>query len=176
MTPLHISILELITCFCQFTIPDTEAFPIMTPIPFALHIITISKPVKRDEPFTHDIIFPAPPTTPHSGIELKLMRNVYVRANFQDGESFSTLIDHLGGFGPDPTQTVHTDVKDAVWEACHDNHSEKKHLGTWKQEVVFRSHFAVQCAPTFQSRTMRIDVRCAPLAMDFSLTSCPHVV
>ena len=143
----------------QFTVPDTEAFPIMTPIPFALHITTNSKPVKRDEPLPNDSIFPAPPTTPHTGVELKLMRNVYVRANHQDGESFSTLIDHLGGFGPEPSQTVHTDVKDNVWEPCHDSHNEKKHLGTWKQEVVFRSHFAVQCAPTFQSRTMRVDVR-----------------
>lgn len=84
------------------------------------------------------------------------MRNVWIKANHQDGESFGTLVDHLGGFGPeDNTESrIQIEVKKNVWIP---NAEEKDH-GFWKQEVTFSSTFTVQCAPTFQSSTMAVNV------------------
>lgn len=134
----------------------------MTPIPFILHVVTVSKPMKREDTPAHGSIFPTPPHSPQAGVEIRLMRNVLIKARIQDGGSYGTLVAHLGGFGHESGQArVDTDLKGPVWIPGHGN--EKKQLGSWKQEVTFQSTFELTCPPTFSSSTMSVNVSlCCP--------------
>ena len=93
------------------------------------------------------------------------MRNVWIKANHEDVESFGTIVDHLGGFGPDDNtdSPAHAEIKENLWVPDAD----RRDHGSWKQEVTFSSSFTVQCAPTFQSSTMTVNV--SPYGRDLIL-------
>ena len=70
---------------------------------------------------------------------------------------------HLGGLGSSGTTNQVTNVDpvnvqtaDAVWIPAEED--KKDDRGRWKQEVVFRSTFFLNCAPSFESATLNVKV------------------
>ncbi|KAJ3557999.1 hypothetical protein NM688_g1171 [Phlebia brevispora] len=136
-------------------LPAVDVYPIFTPIPFILEIVTLSKPMKREDVF-QGAVFPAPPHSPRTGVELKLVRDVSIKAQHQDGTSFGSLVAYLGGFAHDESAgaEVQTEIPESIW--IPDQAAQKKHLGTFKQAVTFKSSFTFHCAPTFMAETMSV--------------------
>ncbi|PSR74839.1 hypothetical protein PHLCEN_2v9553 [Hermanssonia centrifuga] len=137
-------------------IPSLDVLPIFTPIPFTLNVVTVSKPMKREETPEGESVFPAPPLTP-KGAEFRLERNVYVRTHNWATTSDGNPVAVLGGLAPtapNPKFYDHVQVEgmEKVWLPALGD--EKKQKGSWKQEVTFRSTFMLTCPPSFESPSM----------------------
>ncbi|PSR70565.1 hypothetical protein PHLCEN_2v13604 [Hermanssonia centrifuga] len=146
------------------TVPNIDVFPILTPIPFTITVVTMTRPMKRSEDTVQkdEPIFPAPPRTVQ-GIEFKLQRNIHIKAMLDEIGSKGVFVAHLGGFdvkarsSDTPTTPVEVEVMDNVWiPAALGN--EKDQRGSWKQEVNFRSSFTLKCPPAFSMTTMTVHV------------------
>lgn len=153
--------------------PDIPAFPIHTPIPFTLNIVTITKPMKMDDTKEGETIFPAPPLHPKE-LEFELNRSISIRAHSWTRSSSDSGIANLGGFGPsmDPRiyAIVQVETADKVWIPSQDSHDEKKHKGQWKQEAMFKSSFTINHPPAFQAQTLGLHVSIPYLLGEVSLT------
>lgn len=141
-------------------LPAIDAFPVFTPIPFTLNIVTVSKPMRREDIPQGEPIFPAPPLTP-KGVTFKLERSVFVQVHAWRSDGNQSTVGHLGGLSPEPApphfyDAVRTEGLEKVW--VPELGDEKKQKGTWKQEVNFLSNFQLACPPTFKSQTMGVDV------------------
>lgn len=121
-----------------------------------LDVVTFSKPMKRDDSHTKGPIFPSPPHSPRL-VELKLVRDVYVKARTFERTSCGILVEYLGGFAQDEdaNTSVQTEVSDPVWIP---NQMDEKEAGVWKQQTRFTSAITFRCPPTFQSDTMSVKV------------------
>ena len=124
-------------------------------------ITTLSKPTKWTAESESEPVFPAPPNTTE-GVELKLVRFIAVEA--QGYQRFGDIkVAYLAGLGPTaPTKErngVEMGPVSKVWiPRDGDGKSEKKKHGVWKQEVQFKSQFALATVPAFQSPFLRIAV------------------
>ena len=165
--------------------PDISIIPIFTPIPIAIEIITISKPMQREEGSKAKTIFPAPPMSP-TGVELKLMREVWITIKSWQ-EKGVDAVSMLGGFGhPRRQETTPTSpqvkIMDKVWvPEISSTTTDQKRKGTWRQGVTFRSTFALTCSPGMWSKNMNMHVRvvwrdasCSPIVDSDSSLGCQY--
>ncbi|KIP10197.1 hypothetical protein PHLGIDRAFT_22411 [Phlebiopsis gigantea 11061_1 CR5-6] len=150
-------------------LPALEAFPIQTPIPFSLNIVTITKAMKQDDIKEGEPIFPAPPTLPKD-LEFEMNRRVYVYARGWSRTSDDSAIARLGGFGesivPQYSANVQFEPMDKVWIPSQDSHDEKKRKGQWKQETTVKSVFVITQPPAFSTTTINTSYS-AELRIDF---------
>lgn len=134
----------------------------MTPIPFTLNVVTVSKTMKKDETDDDDTIFPPPPLL-KKNLEFSLERVVHVQALNWNRTSSHQFVTFLGGMANDKSDVFYKDVQviptEKVWIPSQDAHDEKKHKGQWKQEVTFKSFISLSCPPTFSSQIMSVQVR-----------------
>lgn len=139
----------------QLSMPDIDIVPIFTSIPFTLTVTTTSKTVERDEATTSAPIFPPVPVAPKD-VELTIERSVYIRANTWSTSS-TNYVARLGGLGsglqPAAYAPVEVEPMEKVW-IPNRSADEKKQKGVWKQEVVLKSSFALNCSPAFDADTM----------------------
>ncbi|GJE88447.1 hypothetical protein PsYK624_045300 [Phanerochaete sordida] len=149
--------------------PDMEAFPVLTPIPLTLNVVTVSKTMKADEHKEDEEIFPEPPQNPKK-YELKMESKIWVKAQGHTNGSSDHTVGYLAGFGesddPHFSDAVQVQGLRKTWIPSHDSHDEKKHKGQWKQEVTFRSSFVLNCPPSFSTDTMTVEYN-ARLKIDF---------
>lgn len=136
-----------------------EEFPILTPIPFVLNIVTTSKPMKWEDTPAHCPIFPALPHTPDESIDFTIVRDVYLRAGRYRSIDRDAFVANVGGFGKQSAvvadeSPMHVEAKEKVWCPL----SADRNVGSWRQEVTFTSSFVLRCAPTFCSRIMILEV------------------
>ncbi|KAF7796293.1 hypothetical protein EIP86_007470 [Pleurotus ostreatoroseus] len=119
-----------------------------------LDVITFSKPMKRDDNQPKGPIFPPPPHSPRL-VELKLVRDVWIKARTFVRTRCGALVEYLGGFAQDEdaNKSVQTEVSDPVWIPDQGN---EKEFGVWKQQTRFNSVITFGCPPTFQSDTMSV--------------------
>lgn len=140
--------------------PDLDELPLATPIPYILKVITVTKPVKHDEYSADDDIFPAPPLEP-GAVEFFLDRNMDISARGWSASTHDVAVCPLGGCGTDSSPAeqsmVQVQAMDKVWTPV-DGEEKKKRKGSWRQEVVFRSHIQLACPPSFQFETVALSV------------------
>ncbi|KAL6306459.1 hypothetical protein BKA93DRAFT_729648 [Sparassis latifolia] len=132
-------------------LPDLIQFPLFTPIPFSIRIVSISKPMKRENTPEDKPIFPTPPQYPEE-IQFELRRSVYVRAHAFDSR-LGERAPFASGLTVDSSSLESTRLEN-VWIPSDD-----KEKGTWKQEVTFSSKFVLRCPPTFQTRILKNEYR-----------------
>lgn len=134
----------------------------MTPIPFHLNVVTITKLMKHDEVEDGDSIFPPTPLL-QKDLEFKLERKVDVKALNYSASSSSHFVAHLGGMAEEKDNTFYKDVQvlptEKVWIPSQDPHEAHKHKGQWRQEVTFKSSFTLTCPPAFQTEILSVRVR-----------------
>lgn len=117
--------------------------------------------MKRDEVEEDDVIFPPIPLL-HKHLEFELSQSVSVNAQgFSSDDSDSVA--YLGGMAEDQDSEFYKDVQvlptEKVWMPSADPHEARKHKGSWKQEVTFRSFIRLTCPPTFQTDNLSVEVR-----------------
>ncbi|KAI0345944.1 hypothetical protein BDW22DRAFT_1389932 [Trametopsis cervina] len=136
-------------------LPDIPVFPILTPIPFTLSVVTMSKKMKQEDAPANAPVFPAPPSTPQD-IDFRIERQVRISA-FQHSEvSTEHFVSYVGGMGPEVTDSeAEFESMDKVWIPSRDD-DEKEGKGQWKQEVLIRSVLRLSCPPTFHSQSMGV--------------------
>ncbi|THH01546.1 hypothetical protein EW026_g1148 [Hermanssonia centrifuga] len=135
------------------SLPDIDVFPVQSPIPFILTVLTTSKPSQQEDSSKEQAVFPVPPADPRKGIELKLLRRVAVNAGVKKQFSAGDLTVYLGGLGPEAQDdTAQIDPVERTWVPTTEN---PKYAGFWRQEAKFRSTFTLDCAPSFEFRTIK---------------------
>jgi hypothetical protein len=142
-------------------LPDIKAFPVLTPIPFTVNVVTISKTMKKDDVEEGERIFPAPPLHCQD-VHFRMECDIFIKAKQCNSSSSDRLVAYLGGLGPNlhpqAYEGVRVEPHDKIWLPSSDSHDEKKQKGQWKQEVTLRSSFILSCAPTFQTPLMTVRV------------------
>ncbi|PSR74842.1 hypothetical protein PHLCEN_2v9556 [Hermanssonia centrifuga] len=147
----------------SISLPDIDVFPVQSPIPFILTVLTTSKPSQQEDSSKEQAVFPVPPADPRKGIELKLLRRVAVNAGVKKQFSAGDLTVYLGGLGPEAQDdTAQIDPVERTWVPTNEN---PKYAGFWRQEAKFRSTFTLDCAPSFEFRTIKAYVRNTPNAV-----------
>lgn len=140
--------------------PDVEAYPVLTPIPFTLSVVTMTKTMKFDDHKEEETIFPEPSHDPKK-YELKLEAKVWTKAKSQTNNGTSNT-GVFGGLGdcnyPRFYENIQVEPVQKVWIPSPE-HGEKAQKGRWKQEVLFRSSFLLRCAPSFSAETLRVEYR-----------------
>ena len=136
-------------------------------MPVTISIVTTSKPLRHDEIYENEPIFPTPPST-SSGVKFTLVRRVTIHAYNRKSESEDT-IEPLGGFGcvqsHAPATTVpDMTVQERVGTPYSTNRDRKRRdeeilRSTWEQGVTFKSEFKLTCIPSFHYKNMTISVR-----------------
>ncbi|KAH9916025.1 uncharacterized protein B0H18DRAFT_77405 [Fomitopsis serialis] len=118
----------------EFTYPATPVLPLSAPIPFALSIVTVSRPLLR----TYDKrIWPSPPLQPRE-VKLFLRQRVHVRSRTFD-KTYTLPLSPLWG-------SVDIERFQDEWFPIDDLGIK----GRWKQQTVFTSVFRLRCPPTFK--------------------------
>lgn len=154
--------------------PDVEELPILTPIPFTLNIVTLTKPcTQEDHPAdSPKPIFPAPPLTPDL-LDFRVERKVHLSAYPISASSSEHFVCYVGGLGPDLPdavyKTVQVEAMEKVWIPCGHGDEKGGQKGQWKQEVTFRSFIRLSCPPSFGTTTMGVSVRLSVL-----IITCTH--
>src|SRR3984957_2963471 len=144
--------------FAQFTIPALSSFPISTPIPFHLLIVTETKPLRLSEapsPFIAQPLFPEPPNA--SQIDLCLIRHVEIRARHEK-LFVKERVTSLGGMGDASVLTALGDnfriwPEDPEWMP-----QPRADRGAWRRRVYFESFMTFSCPPSFNSDTLSSQV------------------
>lgn len=156
-----------------------EVFPLLTPIPVTLNVVTVTKTMKFDDHKEDDEIFPEPPRDPKK-YELKMESKIWIKSEGNTDSSDRT-VGLLGGLGEsdDPHFSDGLQVQPAqkVWIPSQDAHDEKKHKGQWRQEVTFKSTFILNCPSSFKMDTMSVEVStpCAAALGGFADVLCSIV-
>lgn len=116
--------------------------PLSAAIPFALSVITISKPLPR----TYDKrIWPTPPLQPR---EVKFLLKQWIRVHSRTSErSHSSTLSSLWG-------SVDIERMPDEWFPSDD----KRQWGRWKQQTIFTSAFRLRCPPTFHFSRLGYEV------------------
>ena len=132
--------------------------PLFTPIPYILHIVTMSKPMKKDEAdkAPNKPVFPCPPSRP-TDIRFRIRRHLWLKAHMFTATGAEDVTP-LGGMEvatSASTKPVEVEVRAKEWIPSE----EGKSVGTWLQDVTFRSVFVLTCPPTFKAETMHLNVR-----------------
>ncbi|KZT69102.1 hypothetical protein DAEQUDRAFT_710642 [Daedalea quercina L-15889] len=118
----------------EFTYPATPVLPLSAPIPFALSIATVSRPL----PSTYDKrIWPCPPLQPRE-VKLFLRQSVRVKSRTFD-RTYTLPLSSLWG-------SVDIERFQDEWYPIDD----LGRKGRWKQETVFTSVFRLKCPPAFK--------------------------
>ena len=142
-------------------IPELDAFPIFTSIPYTLTIITHSKPMKHDDNMTDESPFPAPPKEPHE-VSFWLESDVFLKTKSWTADRKDNFITHLGGLESQRAYSkvsrapVEVERLEKVW--LPEDEKRKTGKGRWKQEVTFRSTLRLNCTPSFESETVNLHV------------------
>jgi len=134
-----------------------SSFPLSTPIPFRLVIVTTTKSLKLSEaptPFTSykEPLFPAPPTAA-SQIVLRLIRQIEIRAQCDRGR-WKERVSSLGGMG-DPSSLARLNenfqmrTEEPLWIPRSEKTS-KKDRGRWRRRVDIESSMTFSCPPSFE--------------------------
>ncbi|KAI0683446.1 hypothetical protein BC835DRAFT_1423249 [Cytidiella melzeri] len=140
-------------------IPELSILPVLTPIPFTLTVVTHSKSMKPEDKSAGETIFPTPPSKPEQ-LNFRIERYVFIRARGWTAAGEDDFAVPLGGGDArtplqapvyDPVGVLTTDK---VWIPTEGD--EKHEKGRWKQEVVFKSYFRLNCPPAFHSETMQV--------------------
>ncbi|EKM51572.1 uncharacterized protein PHACADRAFT_150064 [Phanerochaete carnosa HHB-10118-sp] len=138
--------------------PDTNALPILTPIPVTLSIVTVTKTMKFDDHKEKDEIFPEPPQDSKK-YELNMVYVNYVKARgYTEG----------GG--------EHMQAARKVWIPSNDSHDEKKHKGQWRQEVAFRSSFILDCPPSFSTEILSLEAILIDITSEIQITDVHYSI
>ena len=120
--------------------------------------------MRRSESSAGEPIFPTPPRSPRD-IEVKLLRKLDLQAGPRHEIATDAILE-LGGFGEAFSRDgVPPEIEIAEDSWLPDRESEKigdmNQLGTWRQEVAFRSTLIFTCPPSFVSETLSVGVRIA---------------
>jgi len=134
----------------EFRRPEINEFPLFTPIPFVIEVVTFSKSMKHGEISAAKPIWPAPPTTPQE-VRFELRRNVHVRTRHLNWQG-SQKVTSLGGFNGS-AGTVEVSTQDPEWVPSDTDGSR----GKWKQSTSFSSTFTLTCPPTFNFPSLILD-------------------
>ncbi|KAH8107956.1 hypothetical protein BXZ70DRAFT_1003376 [Cristinia sonorae] len=141
----------------ELSIPETQAYPLFTPIPYTLRVIAITKPMKKDEVEKNPTkpLFPTPPTRP-TEVQFRLYRQLWLKAHAFTAKG-NEKVSSLGGLETVTSAVasglpVNVDVREKEWIPAEND----KNMGTWLQETTFRSAFVLTCAPTFQRSTIHL--------------------
>ncbi|EIN12606.1 hypothetical protein PUNSTDRAFT_49905 [Punctularia strigosozonata HHB-11173 SS5] len=150
-------------------VPDVLAFPLGTPIPIKLDIITTTKSYKASEPGDEkdgEPMFPAPPMDPTS-LKLRVDRETTVNSKEQwttVKARITDLVCYAVGFGPEGKNNVSCN-RLRVWQDAPEwipapDQSKGQLLGRNKERQVCRraSHFEtvieLACPPSFKTDTL----------------------
>ncbi|KAH9950292.1 hypothetical protein B0H21DRAFT_566041 [Amylocystis lapponica] len=131
----------------ELTLPTIDQFPLFTPIPYSMKVITFSKTMRRTDACRDKAIFPAPPLHPRE-IEFFLRRSTNICAQAWEVSSGERV--HCLGSMCDRNSAVHVSNAEKVWIALSDD-PEK---GMWKQEATFSHAIELKCSPTFRMDTI----------------------
>ncbi|KAJ7640815.1 hypothetical protein DFH06DRAFT_1215302 [Mycena polygramma] len=141
------------------SIPDMRSFPVATPVPYTLHVVTETKRMTQAEcPENRHgkPLFPAPPTKA-SRLTLRLLRKTTIRAEKETGHAEDSF--HLQGTPVPgdakpaaPPHHVELTVDDPVW--IPKDEDDKKARGIWRRAVHFNSTLAFPFAPTSNTETI----------------------
>jgi len=145
----------------QLTLPALPSFPMSTPIPFRLLVVTETKSLRLSEapsPFDVDKehLFPAPPTSA-SQIDLHLTHHVGIRAH-GDHQSSKDRVASLGGMGNSSAsvrldENLHMRTEEPEWVPQAGEKGEKDR-GVWRRKVHFESSMTFSCPPSFSEETL----------------------
>ncbi|KAJ6631466.1 hypothetical protein B0H10DRAFT_2207122 [Mycena sp. CBHHK59/15] len=152
----------------ELVLPDIPSLPMVTPIPFSLHVVTHTKPVHRsDLEDKHGKLFPAPPADP-AKVKLVLYRKGRMRVHHRS-EPIEEKFDLAGSLGD---AKVRTRADEPEW-AHSEGHKEDK--GVWKRAVHFDALLSLPFAPSFAAETvewnysLRIEVPFPGIGNDLEL-------
>src|ERR1700722_19257 len=145
----------------QLSLPALSSFPISTPIPFHLLVVTETKSLRLSQapsPFTTDKepLFPAPPTSA-SRIDLHLTHHVDIHAN--PYRLFTKdRISSLGGMGDSSNlarlgEDLHMRTEEPEW-VPQTGEKDEKDRGVWRRKVHFESSMTFSCPPSFSGDTL----------------------
>src|ERR1700722_4869834 len=151
-------------CLTQLGIPGLSSFPMSTPIPFHLLVVTKTKSLRLSEapsPFTTNrkSLFPAPPTSA-SQIDLHLTCHVDIRA--QGSRRYSkNRVASLGGMGNNRPlsarlgENLHMRTAEPEWvPQAGEKDEDEKDRGVWRRKVHFESSMMFWCPPSFSGNTL----------------------
>ncbi|KAI0774618.1 hypothetical protein BD413DRAFT_535211 [Trametes elegans] len=154
--------------------PDVPVLPLYVPIPFEVHVRTLSPPLARAKadayPENKDVFPPVPDT--YGALTFKLRRKLFVRASaFKEKPSGDVAV-----FTKDAGAAVRAEVDvpprrwvplDAVDGAWGEKEGKEKEgtagsasadaKGVWVQEAHFRSTFTLNCPTTFALDFLKCD-------------------
>ncbi|TCD69538.1 hypothetical protein EIP91_007161 [Steccherinum ochraceum] len=162
----------------KVSLPDLEAFPLFTRIPYAIKVTTTTKRMSynTDLEDTGIKLFPPPPTR-STEVQFSLRRLTSLRAKTSKAK-VSEHVANLGGLGRgDSKQHVDLEIAARRWN----RHERKDGQGTWTQETILKSFITLRCSPTFSTRvldisyTMSIRVRFPGLGNNLSVSIPIHV-
>ncbi|KAJ7772019.1 hypothetical protein DFH07DRAFT_803422 [Mycena maculata] len=131
------------------SLPDLPSFPIATPIPFTLHIMTETKSVhrsERPEDKHGKPLFPAPPTR-SSELTRDLHRQTEVRVRSRTRHVNDTF--RLKQGIPSSGDGQSAVVNEPEWVPQED-----KDRGIWRRTVQLNSTLVFPFAPTFKTETL----------------------
>ncbi|KAF7344477.1 Arrestin-N domain-containing protein [Mycena sanguinolenta] len=136
------------------SLPDLPSFPITTPIPYIIHIVTETKTVDRTEQPADKHgkpLFPVPPAQ-SVNLQMNLRRTTQVRARTRTSHIDDTFdlqsVRHLPG--PPRRRNVEALVDEPVWIPKEDS----KDRGFWRRSVHFNSTLEFPYAPTTSAETL----------------------
>ncbi|KAJ7037946.1 hypothetical protein C8F04DRAFT_385901 [Mycena alexandri] len=136
------------------SIPELSFFPIATPIPYSLYIVTETKTLDRSE--SKNSLFPTPPTQ-SSKLTQVLRRTTDYRVRdcdtlFNDNIYETFDLQKAQGLADDTvecTPAVEAVVDEPEWVP-----RDKKDRGIWRRSARFTSTITLPFAPTFSSKTL----------------------
>lgn len=130
-------------------LPTVPSFPLFTPVPFTITIITTSKTVKRDSIAEAKPIWPMPPTDSKAiRLELKRQTRIFTQhLSRQAMEKVSAIGGMAGSLG-----NVHVTTKDRQWIPS----ASDANKGSWRQETEHASTFVLTCPPAFNWPSLNI--------------------
>ena len=141
------------------TYPSLASLPVSASFPFALHVITISPPVSRDDEGT---IWPSPPSHPRE-VLAEVEQRVSIRIGTETRTHAAPVASMWGGatdVGPFEKEWVPSEG-DAT-------------TGRWWQEMTLRSSFALSGTPSFSfskdgSSEVHVEVASSHMASVFGV-------
>ncbi|KAJ6547161.1 hypothetical protein B0H19DRAFT_1164253 [Mycena capillaripes] len=139
----------------KLVMPALAAFPMSTVLPFRIHIVTETKPMKQtDGPEEKNKpLFPAPPLN-FSQLKLTLVRNVHFRTSNRNARATETVIS-LGGTGDSPQSATHLLEADPPEWVPSPNGDKSK--GIWRRTVHLQSSICLSVPPTFNTQILSWD-------------------
>lgn len=149
--------------------PNLQSYPVFVPIPFTLDIETVTKWMKRKDTPEQGSIFPPPPRSP-GDIDITLTTKVTIRVDPQLTSWSETIPLHC--HLREPTEPAENSPADGSYRSTYtpgrewiaaggpdDGEGEKEQFGRWRQRVVYKSSFFLNCPPTFAFKNVDVSVR-----------------